>query len=403
MAVIGAEQAPLFPPYSVDKAFTPHRPIELRALLAGRIELIQRALDAVNTDGLHLILFGDRGVGKTSLAKVLAAIVQEPDLPEGSRSIYVTCDSSTSFSSLWSRVAEEIQVAQRSPGFGRVAEKQGRLNLEKEIRTPNEARLFVRSVVPNPTVIFFDEFDRIPSDGDAHRLMADTVKLFSDSGTPCTLVIVGVAESITELVAEHQSITRHVAELKVDPMSVPELSEIIRKGFGGAGMSFEQGLDVKIASLSQGYPHYTHLLGLWAGRAAIKDGRGHVTGGDLDQAIPRSLENATGGVQQEYERAVSSTQPETLYEDVLLACAIAPRDSLGRFRAVDLRQPLQTITGKWYDTGAFQSHLAKFCENSRGPALRRSGQRRNYLWQFTNPQLIPYVKLNGVRKGRIQG
>jgi hypothetical protein len=155
--------------------------------------------------------------------------------------------------------------------------------------------------------------------------------------------------------------------------------------------------------LSQGYPHYTHLLGLWSGRNAIRNNRTNVTSDDLAKAIPSALQNATGGVQQEYERAVATTQPGALFEDILLACAIAPRDSVGRFSAVAIRQPLQKITGTWYDTGAFQSHLAKFCLPVRGPVLRRSGERRNYKWQFVNPQLIPYVKLYGVSMGRISG
>lgn len=398
--MIVAEQGALFPPFAVDKAFTPHRPIELRALLAGRIEVIQRAIDALNTEGLHLVLYGDRGVGKTSLAKVLATLTQDPQDPQGIRTIYVTCDSATTFSTMWTRVIEEIEVTQRAAGFGRTGDTQGGVDLDRPVVGSNDARLLVKSL-PNPTVIFFDEFDRVSPDSDASRLIADTIKLFSDRGAPCKIVIVGVAESIGQLITEHQSVTRHIAELKVDPMTPQELAEIIRKGFASAGLTYDTGLDARIAALSQGYPHYTHLLGLWSGRIAVKEHRSRVTDADLDAAIPRALSNATGGVEQEYERAVASTQPGTLYGDVLLACAIAPRDSLGRFRAVDVRQPLQQITGKWYATGAFQSHLSKFTEAVRGPVLRRNGMRRNYTWQFVNPQLIPYIKLNGVRLGRI--
>jgi len=81
---------------------------------------------------------------------------------------------------------------------------------------------------------------------------------------------------------------------------------------------------------------------------------------DLDAAIPDALTNVTGGVAQEYEQAIQSNHAGSLFADVLLACALAPRDALGRFSAKDLRDPLKKITHVTYATGAYQSHLAKF-------------------------------------------
>jgi hypothetical protein len=86
---------------------------------------------------------------------------------------------------------------------------------------------------------------------------------------------------------------------------------------------------------------------------------------------------------------------------VLLACALALKDSLGKFSAVDIRKPLRQITGKDYNTGAYQSHLAKFTEAHRGPILKKSGKRRSYRWRFVNPQVIPYVLLQGIQDGRL--
>jgi hypothetical protein len=121
-----------------------------------------------------------------------------------------------------------------------------------------------------------------------------------------------------------------------------------------------------------------------------------VTLPDVEAAIPLALENEAGGMQQDYEQAVASVRDKTLFKEVLLACALANKDSLGWFSAVSVREPLRLITGRDYDTGAFQSHLAKFCDEERGPVLRKTGQRRNYRWRFVNPQLIPYVRMRGL-------
>ena len=385
----------------LSQVFTPHRPIDLPEFLAGRADVLYKAIDAVNTSGLHIILFGERGTGKTSISHVLARMAQEPKRADGRRALLASCNSSDDFSTIWQRVFQEIWLAQRQLGFvqGAALEVTGRLKLEDPVKDPNEVRLLVQSL-PNPYVIIIDEFDRVPMESNARRLMADTIKLFSDTNVLSTIILVGVAESIGELIAEHQSISRNIAQILVEPMTVEELQEVVQKGFQHAGLSYERGLDHKIAELSQGYPHYTHLLGLWSGRRAVEEKHTEVSSADLEKAIPDALENAAGGVQQQYEEAVSSSRAKTLFRDVLLACALAPKDSLGRFSAVDVRQPLRQVTGRDLDTGAYQSHLAKFCEPQRGPMLKKTGARRNYRWQFVNPQIIPFVRLRGIHDER---
>src|SRR5205085_2749627 len=155
----------------------------------------------------------------------------------------------------------------------------------------------VRSLT-NPPVIFIDEFDRV-TDADTHRLLADTIKLLADTNTDATVVVVGVADSLADLISGHESIARNIAPVQVSPMPVPELAEIIQKGFRFAYLQYEPGVDVRIAQLSQGYPHYTHLLGLWAGRSAIDTGYASVNLNHLDTAVDLALDNASGAVEQE--------------------------------------------------------------------------------------------------------
>ena len=70
---------------NLSRVFTPHKPIYLPDLLSGRLPLLYEAEDAINTDGLHLILYGDRGTGKTSLARVMGHVVQQADRVDGRR------------------------------------------------------------------------------------------------------------------------------------------------------------------------------------------------------------------------------------------------------------------------------------------------------------------------------
>ena len=148
--------------------------------------------------------------------------------------------------------------------------------------------------------------------------------------------------------------------------------------------------------------HYTHLLGFWTGRIAVQKSSSQVISQFLDDALPAAIENAAGGMRQEYEQATDSTQPDNLFKHVLLACALAEKDSRGRFGIAAIREPLaQILRRPSLRSVSFQGHLAKFCDPQRGPVLRRVGTPRNYRWQFTNPQLAPFIRLRGIHEGLI--
>ena len=92
----------------LQRAFTPHQPISLPDFLAGRLELIHRMTDAINTDGQHVMVYGDRGTGKTSIVRVVAYLVQELDKKQGRRCILVSCTANDSYASIWRKIGQEI-------------------------------------------------------------------------------------------------------------------------------------------------------------------------------------------------------------------------------------------------------------------------------------------------------
>jgi hypothetical protein len=157
----------------------------------------------------------------------------------------------------------------------------------------------------------------------------------------------------------------------------------------------------QIVRLSQGLPHYTHLLALHASRAALDRESMLVEGRDVEVAIQK----ATAGVQQSilsaYETAVRSAKKDNLFADVLLACALAETTELGFFAAQDVRQPLRQITDRDYEIPTFAQHLNEFSEVKRGPILTKTGTPRLYRYRFKNPLMQPYVIMQGLKRGRI--
>jgi hypothetical protein len=159
----------------------------------------------------------------------------------------------------------------------------------------------------------------------------------------------------------------------------------------------------RISRLSQGLPHYAHLLALHACRAAL-DGRTlRVTIGSVEKAIEKAIGGAQQSIQSHYEFAVRSSRKDNLFADVLLGCALASTDELGFFAAQDVREPFRKITGKKYEIPSYQKHLNEFCDAKRGPVLQKTGSKRKYRYRFNNPLLQPYVIMQGLRSGRIEG
>ena len=59
-----------------------------------------------------------------------------------------------------------------------------------------------------------------------------------------------------------QSVERALVQSKMQRMSLEELREIITKGLERLNMAIDENALKHISLVSQGLPHYTHLLGL---------------------------------------------------------------------------------------------------------------------------------------------
>jgi hypothetical protein len=244
-----------------------------------------------------------------------------------------------------------------------------------------------------PAIIVIDELDRL-ADDDSLTLLADTIKTFSDHLVSSTIILVGVAHSLTGLVGEHESIVRNLAQIEMPRMSRRELAEIVENGCHRCQLTIRPEAMDHIVSLSEGLPHYTHLLALHAGTRVVENDRSELTLTDVEAAVPLAVSKHT--LRDTYVRAVRSTRPGSLYPKVLLACALAPKNQLGYFTAGAIRDPLEVVAGRRLDIPAFARHLARFLEPERGSVLQREGEERNYFYRFADPILQQFVVLSGL-------
>ena len=384
--------------FSIDAAkyFTPNVPIDRKTLFAGRSAQILSVIDAVHQKGQHVILYGERGVGKTSLSSVVSQFLDVYPIlcPR------VNCDRTDTFESVWEKLFNEIEVLseRQLPGFANEVTR-NRMTARQLFQgdlTPNGVRkALARLSADSLPILILDEFDRLSPAGKS--VFADLVKMLSNHAVPATVVLVAMADSVNELIEEHESVERALVQVRLPRMSRSEIGEIIENGMGELGLRIERAAKDRIVLLSQGLPHYAHLLGLHSVRsAALRKTPEIVEISDVEQAIATALANAQQSIRTAFHTATTSPRANNLYKQVLCACAVAKLDELGYFAAADVRGPLQKITGRNYGISAFARHLKEFCSDRRGRVLHRIGTPRRYRFRFGNPLMQPYTIMNGL-------
>lgn len=383
----------------ITESFSPGAPVQERDLFAGRQEQLNRLIDAVYQRGRHAVVFGERGVGKTSIANILGLALREP--LRDVISVKVNADPKDTFTSIWKKVFKRLNYETlregAQPVMRSIADDYAGSLSPDDIQL--ELNTFAANQVP---LIILDEFDRI-EDRAVTSLMADTLKALSDYSVNATVVIVGVAEDVAGLIKGHESIARSLIQVRMPRMSQDELAEIITSRYKKCGMKADDDATWKMTFLARGIPYYAHLLGMHAARAAIARRTLSVVAMDVDQAQRAAVEELDATIKDRYFAAVRSQRNDgTLFAPVLLACALAKTDELGAFQQAAVAGPLNRILpGKEYKPSTFAFHMNAFCEDQRKRVLEKFGEPRNQRYRFTDPAMPPFIVVKGLADGLI--
>jgi Cdc6-like AAA superfamily ATPase len=385
----------------LSRVFRPGTPIEQMDVFFGRLAEIRQVVDAINQAGQHVIIYGETGVGKTSLAQILKEKLRGvEDVPIIAP--LINCDSGDSYPSIWSKVAEFIPNDPQRDATEDVEPEDAETNEQSLMAaTPQDVRRFFQGVGTKGLVyVILDEFDKL-SNPAARALVADTIKLLSDRAVPVTLILVGVSDDVTGLINDHRSIERCLTQIHLGRLAIAELSLIVKRGLAVVGMTIDDIALSEITGLSKGLPHYTHLLSLHACRAALDQMSMNVTIEHVQKAIKSALKSSQESICRDYDKATFSTKKNTLHERVLLACAMAVPDEFGRFQPTDVCEPMRKITGQEFTTDRFSRHLHQFCDDDHGQVLKHIGEEYRWKYRFRNPLMQPYLLMRGLDSGAI--
>lgn len=290
--------------------FTPAKEVQDIDRFAGRGKELGALSDALQSDGAQLVLYGQRGIGKSSLARVLnqlaigdkevlARLPVKPFTTFDYLPIYFACDDSiqsidkllvrlmTDEAALSSWVPFKVVERKMTNDAGgrlsiKIVELSGKASNSITERSTevdadivstftNVCRAVVKSgVAKSGLLLIIDEFDRIKD-------RAGIASLLKAMGPDkVTFALVGVATTIQDLIAEHESVARQLADgaVHVEPMSGSELHEIIARAMTALSgkYAFELPAAEWIVSIARGHPFYVHLVAKHALLRAIAEG-----------------------------------------------------------------------------------------------------------------------------------
>lgn len=339
---------------AVENAFQPSREVEDVERFAGRKEAVSDSYFGLLSAGSNIAVVGNRGVGKSSLARQILRIatgdnslLNRLQLPSEDTldflSIYLACGNSTKdVSDLLTKLITtssclrdwiyDIPQAQKeirtvapgiSAGFaGLSASLGGERSTEVEsasaVRTHDIESVFLnvclaiagQGIAKSGLLIVVDEFDQIGDKSGAAGLL----KSLATNAPSVKFCIVGVAHDVQNLLKEHGSADRLFAGsvIRLPAMPDDELTEIVRIAENeiGQAIKFTDEATTRLVSLAQGHPYMVHLVGKYALRTVYLDRRQIVSEGDVSNALKSMAERAADPVLEgRYKKAIGSSAP----------------------------------------------------------------------------------------------
>jgi hypothetical protein len=391
------------------RVLSPSRAIETPELLKGRQTQLDEIRRAWYQGGRQVFIHGYRGVGKTSLAMTAAHQEQTSD----GTPIRVICEDGVTFGrvihDVFGRAFPTDPRVERRRLEGSIGAKFGGLSAEAkrsiesgsvpEPRSVNEAvqvTEFMLALHSRGPVIVIDEFDQLRSKPEQAKFAA-YVKEIGDRDLPIKLIFVGIGETIDSFFSAHASAYRQFHAVKLERLEWEPRFEIIMSAAGALGITVDETTKVRIARVSDGFPHFVHLIceklfwAVWEDPSGDMQVRAH----HFERAIASAVTAIEPVLKTPYEKATQKYSND--YEPVLWAVADdhqlqrPTREILASYLRIMGRMGREPL-----DTRRFYSRMNDMKKPSHGEIL--TGTRTGW-YEFTEKMMRGYARMRATQEG----
>ena len=314
-------------------ALSASQPVTSRERLAGRSDVMAALIAAIEQQRAHVVLYGERGIGKTSLIHVFAETAREARYLV----LYGSCGVEARFDDMFRTFAGQIPLLYHADISPTADEGEHRHSfadlLSGQPVDPRELADLFQKIVGTRVILILDEYDRV-ADPAFRRDVAELIKNLSDRAARVQLVLTGVASNLDELIGFTPSIRRNIVGLPVGPMQEKDLREILGRAESATGMAFSPEASALIVRMSGGSPYHTRLLGNRAAARALDDGRELISEGDVLAGTEAVLAEWNAGLPRRVQALLLRPEVRSAWNE-LIAAARASGTPDGWFGAHD--------------------------------------------------------------------
>ena len=309
------------------------RPISNPQYLRGRATKLREISRAFNSHGRHVFIYGDRGIGKTSLAQSAATLFQSSDADP----ILIACQNDSTLFSLVhdtcrralapldgtskKRVTESLRISVPGLTYGKKLETDS--GFAPALTTINEAVAVLHVIAKEHSkapVVILDEFDQL-KDRKAQKGVADLLKQISDQSVNLRVIICGIGQSLEELIGIHLSSERLITPVELDRLPHDARWEIVSNAAEKFGITVDEEFLIRVGFISDGFPYYVHLLGemlFWAAHDEPEE-ISIIKSSHFYSCVKNAIQSAQVSLRLAYDNATQKYSDD--YQEVLWAFA----------------------------------------------------------------------------------
>lgn len=388
------------------------RPIHSIEHLKGRDKELDTIKKSLYAPGRHVFIYGDRGVGKSSLGQTAAFQYQSSD----SSPIFVSGSPDDTFTTVIANIVSQairrprtenvkatkslaLEIGGVKVGVG--SETTG-IDIAATIRSTGDAVALLEQIAEKRggnTAAVIDEFDAIADAAERNKFAA-LLKQMGDRSVNLKFIFTGIGKSLDELLGAHQSSYRQLEAVELPRLGWEPRREIVQEAANAFGLELDNNVNWRIAMVSDGYPYYIHLITekiLWAAFSA-EETVSRIDPALFAQGLADAILSTSAELKRPYEKAVVH-HPEL--EDMVWATA----DHEDLIRSLsDIFVSYGVVVGKRgdgrqpIDRAKFSTQIRKLKGTTYGAVLAQEEGRPGW-YSYREKMLRGYVRMQAEANG----
>ncbi len=376
-------------PKAVHEAFTPTQPCHGHAALVGRQREIETIHQGLTEDKAHIVLYADRGWGKTSLANIVVENLRSKGLVVAR----TQAEAGSTFDTVARGLVRTLPISLLTTPVRFDTTEGCEAALPATAAGPDDVVTLMSRLRLDSLICVVDEFDRV-TDPQSRTMLADTIKQLSDRRIPLLFMIIGVSGSLEQLLGQHPSIQRNVIGVGLPLLSDDDIGRIIKKGAAEAQLTIPGGLVSSIAATSRGLPYVAHLLGLRTAQAAVRRRAPAIERKDLMTALTRLASETPPRIVGLYEDVTAGEQDRVMVS-ALKDIANSVQDRWGRMQVVGAGADGVVVGGARVPKSCFLTLVET-------GVLRSSDGKPNHV-SFSERTLLHYILVKTAEQEQLTG